>query len=73
MLRTIKKLFYHGRAWQLRTFLILLIVGSGLFLLVNLVELKIDYHQARSWQGLWEMEWRAGLSTGGLWRAVELR
>ena len=57
-----RNLFYHGRAWQLRVFLILLAVASGLFLLFSLVELRGDFQQAGSWRGFWGQEWRSGRS-----------
>ena len=62
MLKAIKNLFYHGRVWRLRALLALLVLGSGLFLLVNLAELKSDFQQTGSWLGLFEEEWRSGLS-----------
>lgn len=58
----IRNLFYHGRAWQLRVFLIALGIASGVFLLFSLVDLKTDYQQAASWRALWSQEWRAGRS-----------
>ncbi|MBU8869747.1 MAG: PAS domain-containing protein [Gemmatimonadales bacterium] len=81
MLKTTKKrinrLFFHGRAWQLRVFLVLLAAGSGLFLVVSLINLKADFHQAGSWLGLWKKEWRSGLSltqvlNSGLFQAFVL-
>lgn len=60
------KWFPQGRAWQLRALLFVLATGSGLFLIVNLVEMRLEYQQVGSWRALWVAEWRSGSSLMGV-------
>lgn len=60
--RWLAKRFEHGRVWQLRVFLIVLAVATLLFVIATLYELKIEYHEAGSWSGVWRQEWRSGRS-----------